>query len=71
MMIYWPEHRLLYSSDEIIRMRDGEFFMPEYLVETRDAIQREKLAVDRVFGMHLAVTPWTEVEAAISKASAR
>ncbi len=71
LMVYFPAHRLLYSSDEIMRMRDGGFFMPEYLVETRDAIRRDKLAVDRVFGMHLAVTPWTEIEAAISKASAR
>jgi hypothetical protein len=68
MMAYFPGHRLLYASDEIMRVRSGAFFMPEYLLETRDAIQREKLAVDRVFGMHLPVIPWSEVEAGIAKA---
>ena len=68
-MAYLPAHRVLYTSDELQKLPSGEYFMPQYLVETRDAIQREKLAVDRVFGMHLVVTPWPEIEAAISKAS--
>lgn len=68
LMAYFPVHRLLYASDEIQRLPTGAFFMPEYLLETRDAIQREKLAVERVFGMHLPVIPWSEVEAGIEKA---
>jgi hypothetical protein len=68
LMAYFPAHRLLYASDEIQRLRSGAFFMPEYLLETRDAIEREKLVVERVFGMHLPVIPWSDVEAGIAKA---
>jgi hypothetical protein len=71
MMAYFPAHKLLYSSDEIMRTRNGQFFMPQYLLEARDAVQREKLEVERVFGMHLPVIAWSEIEAGISKASAR
>lgn len=71
MMAYFPVPKLLYSSDEIMHGRTDEFFMPEYLLETRDAIRREALAVDRVFGMHLPVTAWADIEAAITKAAGR
>lgn len=60
MMIYFPEHQLLYSSDMIQRSR-GTFFMPEYLSEVMDAVKREKLTVENVFGMHLDKTAWAEV----------
>ena len=68
---YFPAHRLLYTSDEIQRQRAGGFFMPQLLLEVRDLIQREHLDVDRVFGMHIGSIPWSEVDAAIAKASAR
>jgi hypothetical protein len=71
MMAWFPEHVLLYSSDEIMRDRSGGFFMPQYLTEVRDAVAREKLDVTRVFGMHLLETPWTEIEEAIRKASSQ
>lgn len=68
---YLPAARLLYSSDEIMRDRTKNFFMPEYLVEVRDAVTRYGLSVERIFGMHIGPTPWTEIESAIAKASAR
>ena len=71
LLVYLPTSKLLYASDEIIRLRNGEFFMPEFLVEVQSAVQRYGLPVDRVFGMHLGPTPWSEVESAIRKASAR
>jgi hypothetical protein len=71
MAAYFPALKLLYTSDEIQRQRDGSFFMPELLLEVRDLIQREHLAVDRIFGMHIGPIPWSEIEAAIAKASAR
>ena len=51
-------------------MLSRRVFMPEYLLEVRDAIRREHLDVDRIFGFHAAPTPWTEIEATIAKASA-
>jgi hypothetical protein len=66
---YFPSARLLYTSDEIMHDRNGEFFMPEYLVEVRDVIAREHLAVERIFGMHIGETPWSTIEAAIAKAA--
>jgi hypothetical protein len=71
MMAYFPALKLLYTSDEIQRMRNGTFFMPEFLLEVRDAVRREHLEVDRVFGFHVGPTPWSEIEAAIASASAR
>ena len=71
LFVYLPSQRLLYSSDDIQRDRTGEFFMPEYLFEVRDAVRRYRLDVDRIFGMHIGVTPWSAIEAAIAKASGR
>jgi len=70
MAAYLPALKLLYSSDEIMRDRSGAFFMPEFLLEVRDLVRRERLAVDRVFGVHIGVIPWSEIEAAIASASA-
>jgi hypothetical protein len=69
MAAYFPALKLLYTSDEIMRERPDAFFMPELLLEVRDLVQREHLAVDRVFGMHLGVTPWAEIERALADAS--
>jgi hypothetical protein len=70
LMAYFPALKLLYTSDEIQPLRAGGFFMPELLLEVRDAIRREHLEVERIFGFHAAPTPWSEIEAAIAKASA-
>jgi len=71
MMAYFPALKLLYTSDEVQKQRNGEFFMPEFLLEVRDVITREHLDVDRIFGFHAPPTPWSEIEAAIARASAR
>jgi hypothetical protein len=70
LMAYFPAYRLLYTSDEIQRLRAGGFFMPELLLEVRDAMAREHLDVQRVFGFHIGVIPWSEIEGAIASASA-
>ena len=70
MMAYFPALKLLYTSDEIQRMRNGTFFMPEFLLEVRDVVRREHLEVNRVFGFHVGPTPWSDIEAAIASASA-
>jgi hypothetical protein len=69
MLAYFPALKLLYTSDEIMRDRSGGFFMPEFLLEVRDAVRREHLAVERVFGVHIGAIPWGEIEAAIAAAA--
>lgn len=70
MMAYFPALKLLYTSDEIQKLRSGEYFMPQLLLEVRDAVRRERLDVDRIFGFHIGPTPWADIEAAIAKAGA-
>ncbi len=70
LFVYLPALKLLYTADEIQPQRGGGFFMPEYLQEVKDAIAREGLAVDRIFGMHAPPTPWSAIEAAIASAKA-
>ena len=67
MMVYFPEHRLLYGSDLVQKMRDGNFFMPQYLAELIQAVTRENLTVDNVISMHGDKLPWTEITSAVGK----
>lgn len=69
MFAYFPSQKLLYTSDEVQPMRSGGFFMPEYLLEVRDVIARERLDVARIFGFHASLTPWSVIEAAIAAAA--
>lgn len=70
MLAYFPSHRLLYTSDEVQPQPSGGFFMPEYLLEVRDVIARERLDVTRIFGFHAGLTPWSVIEAAMASAAA-
>src|SRR6185295_9176158 len=70
LMVYLPEHRLLYGADLIQRMPDGSFFMPQYLSELADAVNRERLQVETVCAIHYGAGPWREILEAIAKASA-
>ncbi|HEX7139586.1 MAG TPA: hypothetical protein VF219_17165 [Vicinamibacterales bacterium] len=65
MMVYWPAHRLLYTSD-LFTVRDAFVFLPQQVAEATQAVARERLDVVTVFGMHYGATPWT----AVVKASA-
>lgn len=60
LMAYFPEHRLLYGSDLLQKVGTG-FFFPAYPKELQDAVTREKLTIDKVFGEHLPPTAWSEV----------
>ena len=70
MMVYFPEHKLLYGTDLVQKLRDGSFFMPQYLSEVVDAVQRENLTVEKIFAMHLNPLPWTAITSAVEKAKA-
>jgi hypothetical protein len=62
LMVYFPEHRLLWGSDLVI---GG--FMPQYLTELADAVRREGLVVETVAAMHQAPIPWAKVTEMIEK----
>lgn len=66
MMVYFPGHKLLYTSDLLQPGQNGAFFMMEYVREAADAARRENLSVDRFFGMHMHLSPWTDVENALA-----
>jgi len=71
LMVYFPEHKLLYASDLVQgEQKDGTFFMPQYLSELMDAVKRESLLVNTIFAMHAGPTSWTKITAAVAKASA-
>jgi hypothetical protein len=61
MMIYFPEHRLLYSSDLFTMLRDGSAFLPTFVQEMIDTVKREGLEVKNTVGMHYDMTPWEKV----------
>jgi hypothetical protein len=65
MMVYFPGHKLLYTSDLVQPGRNATFFMMEYVLEAFDAAKRENLSINRFFGMHMPLTPWAEVQKAL------
>jgi hypothetical protein len=60
MMIYFPEHKLLYGSDVFQKTPDGKYFYPQTVSEVAAAVAREHLSVERFFMMHMGVTPWQD-----------
>ncbi len=69
MMVYFPEHKLLYGSDPFQQMEDGKLFYPQTVYELESAVQREHLAVERFFMMHIGPTVWSMVQKAVKEAS--
>lgn len=68
MMVYFPEHKLLYGSDPFQQMEDGKFFYPQTVWELKSAVEREHLQVDRFFMMHIPPTPWSAVVKVVQEA---
>src|SRR3569833_903507 len=56
--IWWPAHRLLYTSGLFTVTANGSIFLPQYLDETRDLERREQLDVKAIFGMHYGPPDW-------------
>lgn len=71
MMVYFPQHRLLYGSDTFQQMPDGSFFVPQTVTELMDAVSREHLEVDEFIAMHIGPTPWSDLGRAIAAAEAQ
>jgi len=61
MMVYFPQHKLLYGSDPFQQLEDGKFFYPQTVFELQNAVEREHLTVERFFMMHIGPTPWSKV----------
>jgi hypothetical protein len=56
MVVYFPDTKILYSTDLFQRDRSGEFFLPQTLSEAADVVDREHLDVNLDIGMHLDPT---------------
>jgi hypothetical protein len=67
MMVYFPEHKLLYGSDPFQEM-DGNLFYPQTVYEVQSAVEREHLSVDRFFMMHVGVNPWSRAMETVKQA---
>jgi len=66
LMVYMPEHALLYSSDMAQPLGPGgSFLFPQYLWDLRRATTANGLAVKTLIGMHMSPTPWTALEATL------
>jgi hypothetical protein len=69
MMVYFPEHKLLYGSDPFQQLEDGKFFYPQTVYELQNAVEREHLPVDRFFMMHIGPNPWSMVLKTVQEAN--
>jgi glyoxylase-like metal-dependent hydrolase (beta-lactamase superfamily II) len=69
LMVYFPEHKLLYGSDAFQKTPDGNWFYPQTISEVTGAAEREHLAVENFFMMHMSVTQWQEAVKATQSAT--
>jgi hypothetical protein len=69
MMVYFPEHKLLYGGDPFQQLEDGKFFYPQTVYELQNAVEREHLSVDRFFMMHIGPNPWSMVLKTVQEAN--
>ncbi|HEY6370312.1 MAG TPA: hypothetical protein VIX37_07015 [Candidatus Sulfotelmatobacter sp.] len=69
MMVYFPEHKLLYGSDPFQQLEDGKLFYPQTVCELQNAVEREHLSVERFFMMHLGPNPWSMVPKTVQAAN--
>lgn len=68
MMVYLPQQQLLYGSDPFQQGPSGAYYFPQTVSELTDAVQREHLAVSRFFMMHIAITPWADLQKVVEQA---
>ncbi len=61
MMVYFPEHHLLYTSDLFSDDGAGGWFTAEYLHEFIGVVDREQLTPQTIFGMHYDATPYQTI----------
>lgn len=71
MMVWFPEQRLLYGSDPFQQRADGSYFYPQTVSELIEAVRREDLDPLRFFMMHIGLTPWPDLQKAVSAAESK
>lgn len=63
MMVYFPAYKLLYASDLFQpKTRTGKYFELHYIFEVHQAIQREKLDVELIYGMHSDLVKYADIK---------
>ena len=70
MMVYLPQHQLLYTSD-LFTIRGPMIFLPQQVAEAVEAVTREHLTVKAAFGMHYDQLPWSTIVQAAGPPSRR
>lgn len=62
MFVYFPQHRLLYTSD-LMQPRSGDrgWFTEAFAAEAKSVVEREQLDVAQNFGMHYLPLDWSGV----------
>jgi len=68
MMAYFPDHKLLYTSD-LFTISNGSVFLPQTVSEAVDAVAREHLDVATAFGMHYDALEWSTIVASAAPPS--
>jgi hypothetical protein len=67
MMVYFPEHHLLYGSDAF-QTQGNSYFFPQEITELLSSVAQEHLQVDRFFMMHIGLRPWSDLGDAVAAA---
>ena len=68
MMVYFPQHKLLYGSDPFQKLDPITYFYPQTVWELRHAVEREMIKVRTFFMMHVNPTPWSDLDQALGQA---
>lgn len=63
MMVYFPEHKILYASD----LYQPQNWQKHYTLEVVQAVQRENLDVKKVYAMHAGLVEYSEIVNSISR----
>ena len=71
LMVYFPEHHLLYGSDPFQKLPDGSYFYPQTVSELTDAVAREKLTPETFFMMHVVPTSWADLAKVLETAKSK
>lgn len=61
MMVYLPEHRILYGSDAFQDDAKGDYIFPQNVTELMDAAARYGVNVDDFYMMHVPERPWRDL----------